>query len=498
MKIRVFLATATAASVLMGAVGFAADKNVTTIIQKGVSATGNLASVDQSGGDNNLTKFTQEGSYNTVSVEQNGSNNKAGAHLRYVADPDASGDTGRNYDFILQKGDNNTIDIVQNNKGNIVAVGSGHINQFGDFNLIDIEQAGGSSAGSTVRKIDQTASDSAASRTNELYITQSGADPNVYPDLPLGSSDYNYARALVDTVSQTHTGGVRNLVDIDQTGGTHNAGNVVSLVSQNGSDNEADIDQSGRLNLLSSLTQMNDGNRATSSQSGYNNHIALISQHSTEADGNSASVVQNGTDNGRNGLGKAASLVGASDSSVVQFGVGNIIDYTANGDDNEFGFHQDGTGNLAQSITINGSRNHLGVFQDGTNNVLQLASIDGDDNVIGIRQVGTDNTVGLTIAAGGDRNGGYHGAFDALTAGPGLTPGLLEQLGVNNEVSLNVSGDDNLFATLQDNESAGSTGNKISGNITGSGNQAAVKQVGDNNTTSFVQTGSNNFVEVIQ
>lgn len=491
MKIRILMATATAASVLMTAAALA-DGNTGVLAQ--FAGNSNIGLIDQTGSAN-VAKATQEGSTNQLTIEQNGSANWAGTHMKYIG-YDFSGDTGTDYNYILQKGSNNVVDIDQKFRGNIVAV-DGNLNQIGDRNQAFITQIGGPSSGGRVNSVTQTSSVGAASTTNTLTIKQEGATPGDYASgpfpLPVGSSDYNYAVALVATVQQTHTSGLVNDIYIEQSGGVYNAGNAVMLARQNGSDNNAKVIQDGRLNLLTTLNQIDDGNTAYLSQTGYNNLTTLIYQDSSGPDGNDATVILNGIDNGRDALVGAAGLAGAAAASVQQFGEGNAVYYSASGDDNAYGFYQNGDDNKAESISITGSRNHLGVYQTGSDNRLLLAAINGNDNVLGVQQDGTSNTASIKINAGGDRNGGYAGFSGSPASTAGLTAGLIKQDGSLNEVSFEVTGDDNLFASLQDGPTAaGGSSNDIKVIINGTSNQAAVKQMGNNNNASLTQVGTGN------
>ncbi len=501
MKFRIFMATATAASVLM-TVGAMADGEIAVLAQIGGAVGENTAVIDQSNGivtgwpGYTVAKATQEGNNNALSITQNGRGNWAGTHMKYSG-YDFSGDAATNYNYILQKGDSNTLEIDQTGNGNQVAFSNGAVNQAGDRNEAYITQIGGGSSGGLVNIVTQTALAGAASLTNKLTIMQSGAVLNAYsastPPVPLNSSDYNYALELVSKVVQTHTGGDLNDLYIDQSGGTHNAGNTVTLAEQTGSGNDADIIQSGRKNLLSHLEQIDDGNVAYVSQTGYNNVTARIYQDA-DATGNNASVILNGIDNGQDDLFGAAAVVGTMNTATVwQSGAGNAVQYEANGNDNSYGFYQNGIDNKADNILINGSRNHLGVYQSGTENELLLADINGNDNVLGVKQLGTTNKVSVTIGAGGNNNGGYT-AFSGLPASSaGLTAGFISQNGTSNEAVFEVTGSDNLFASLQEGLSSTSGDlNKINAVINGSSNQAAIVQLGNSNNASLTQTGGSN------
>jgi hypothetical protein len=143
----------------------------------------------------------------------------------------------------------------------------------------------------------------------------------------------------------------------------------------------------------------------------------------------------------------------------------------------------------------------LGVHQVGTNNSLDLASIAGDDNNIGLDQSGDSNNASVTIAGTGGSNGGAHDFTPGkVAASAGLTAGLIKQSGTLNSATFDVTGSDNVFASLQDNTAftTGTLKNTIKGTINGSSNEAAVVQVGNNNTTNFTQSGGSNYASIKQ
>ena len=97
----------------------------------------------------------------------------------------------------------------------------------------------------------------------------------------------------------------------------------------------------------------------------------------------------------------------------------------------------------------------------------------------------------LTVTITGDRNGGA-GLFSPRISNV-LTPGLLSQDGIGNALSVNVIGDDNVFAAAQ----TGSD-NRASIEIIGAANQALISQTGIGNVASITQTGIGNVVAIRQ
>jgi hypothetical protein len=314
----------------------------------------------------------------------------------------------------------------------------------------------------------------------------------------------------VGVVTQTFTGAgnvlnTQNDITIEQLDGGYNKGNAIYAATQNGQQNGITLHQSGTRNEVGAITQTATGNKAILDEHGDHNLVLTVTQNSTSGlSGNSATISLTGNENGRLGFtgGRAAALAGAPSSSVNQVGGGNIVSYTvySGGSYNQFGFYQNGNGNLAQSIQVTGNYNELGVSQSGDDNKLLLASIGGDDNNIGLTQNGTSNLASLTIDGTGNRNGGYHNfTVGGEAASAGLTAGLLIQTGLNNSVSLHVTGSDNIFATSQNTGTyTGSQVNTIVGIISGDNNEAAVIQAGHNDTANFVQTGSMNNAYISQ
>lgn len=494
MKLKITLATATAMGVLMGAAGAA---------------------------DNNSAYIDQSGSTNNALILQSGSGNHAGDN------------SAKNR--IQQTGDNNDLKITQS--GSSARVGTGGnfgsqnlgVDQLGDYNRLEILQTGSGSV-NTVQQNSQGATAVPSGVVNEAIVKQLNGN---------GST-------LVSRIDQTYTGNAttdaKNLVTIDQNatgtgprvGGGGSTGDQSGGVFQTGFANTIDIDQIGRYDRTNEVrqsgsensftvlqqysntggfngneftlgTQTGIANVASLTHAGARNFTALVQQDNSAGGsvGNDAVVSLTGDSNGFGGLSRAAAAAGASSSSVVQLGDENDVSYIVTGNDNQYGFYQDGTLNKATNIVVNGSGNELGVYQEGTNNSLSLATISDDDNIIGLVQKGTDNVASISVSGG--QNVGYDdfgsGPAGNLASTQGLTAGLLEQYGTFNQVSLTVSGgSNNVFASLQNNRDYGasSTQNVITATQTGSDNQAAVVQLGNNNVASLAQTGGANSVSVQQ
>lgn len=472
MKLKTMLLTTAAATALtLGSPVYAAD-NWALVNQQGNSNVGNV--LQASPGTGNQTRLLQgnaaaNGNNNNALIKQLGSYNLAG-FSQY-------GDLGWT---LRQFGHNNTLEIYQEGNNNEVGMDNGNryrsvdpsktadylssgVQQSGSQNVVTISQINPADTYSqnVVGAVMQVAATNATALTNRLQIKQGG--------LVTGTDG---PRHFVGYVSQNHTGGARNKILIDQTGGGYSTGHLLRNVTQNGADNVIDIDQAGLGNFLDYVTQLGSGNEALLDVNGnYNGTAAMVG---------------------------AAGAAGAQNSSSVQIGSDNKVGLTiANANGNDFGFYQNGTGNQAVQVLITGNDNQLGVSQVGNGNKLLLAAISGDQNNVGLRQTGDNNTASVTIAGSGDRNGGALGFGSPAVPGT-LTAGLLVQTGVLNTATLNVTGSDNVFGTLQDNSATNGAGNSIIGNVTGDLNMAAVSQVGNGNDAIFTQTGGSNDVIIQQ
>ncbi|OWU84478.1 hypothetical protein ATO6_12355 [Oceanicola sp. 22II-s10i] len=419
--------------------------------------------------------------------------------------------------FLSQSGDDNTASIVQSGNGNAAGTAARNVRQNGDNNELDILQSGnGNKAGATGDGFNQSFN------RNKLLVTQSGNDNEtkqilqrasfhsvVSNDLTImQSSDDNF----IGVVNQDIEGNITdpadgNIASITQQVGD---GNDVQRLEQLGRNNDATILQSGTGNTILAVqqgdvyggsTENNDDGLVSISQVGANNFIDTVEQFGS---GHSAILSITGDSNGTSGFssGKAAEAAGAFNASSQQFGVGNSVQMTIlNASSNQFGFYQDGTGNMAVNILITGDANELGVHQTGTDNSLDLGTIAGMENIVGLIQNGSGNVASLDVI--GDQNGGYNAFTGADAIAVGLTmPGLMEQIGTNNQIAMSVSGTGNVFAFYQEGASLATGGNTIVGSqdnsAGGAYNQAAVMQVGDGNAANFTQIGGGNVAGISQ
>ncbi|KPP87973.1 MAG: Curlin associated repeat [Rhodobacteraceae bacterium HLUCCO07] len=496
---------------------FLASSSALVLSAAGALADGNTATVDQTGNDNSLL-VDQDGGSNNIA----GSGSNAPRELR-------------------QTGNDNEMSVTQTGNQNEIAGyspggPSGYpdgAHQTGSFNKLTVTQDAAvsdhSSNGNQISSVRQTSDEAATSTTNVATITQTDG---VYTPGPntFGPRTKN----ILNLLNQNHTGGAQNTATITQTEAHASgfAGNLINEARQEGSDNTMTINQDGEgritgsaelsdtsggsgrrtgpANVVDIVSQTGDGHSATVEQDGFQNYVGTVQQ--LGGDDNTATISLTGDLNGAtqstaaNGrptagsFGTAASASGATASDVTQNGSSNIVSYTVNGgDNNQFGFHQDGDDNSADNILITGSSNELGVYQDGEGNMLTLAAIGGSGNEIGLIQSGDYNEAGLMID--GDNNGGaatLAGVADTLATSLGLTSGLMEQYGNDNSIDLDIYGDSNAFALRQGEELAPGDNNEISGTVTGSSNSVAVAQAGSSNTASFNQNGAGNSTSISQ
>lgn len=453
-------------------------------------------------GDNNSSHIVQDGSANSASIGQSGSNNTAG---------DIS--TQR---ITRQIGDNNALTINQSGNGGKIGTSGNYlqlnfgVDQLGDFNKLTITQTGAGSV-NTIQQVSTGAGAAPSATVNEATITQNNGN---------GST-------LVSRVDQTYTGNgttdAKNLVTIDQNvtgtgprvGGGGSTGDQSGGVFQTGFANTIDIDQTGRYDRTNEVRQNgsqnsftveqiysnagggfsgNDfnlgqqtgvGNTAVVEHLGANNLTATVSQDNSGGGtvGNDATVIIQGDSNGRAGLSGFAAATGATSSSVLQTGDGNVTDYLAVGDDNEYGVTQIGIGNEAENLSVTGDLNNLGIFQSGNLNRVDLGAIMGNRNDVGLRQLGNDNlaSVDITDADDSDDN-------DVSITQDSFFGGIFDE---ENTATVGIAGDRNAVTINQ------VLGNAATVTIDGDDNDVTATQT-DEAVATVTFAGNNNYVGIIQ
>lgn len=466
-------------------------------------------------GDDNFSAIDQQGDNNTASVTQSGSRN----------------DAGRALDDMLQSGTGNSLTIEQTGDDN--QVGASAAAAFGGWTNRGVEQHGTNNSATVMQSgpfavINELYQDTngASGGTNTLSITQSASSPN--NDGSIGFAN------VISRVEQINTGSAQNRVTISQDRSTDGElgnnygrnvigdrrgadgayatreGNIENGVRQDGSGNTADLTQVGDRNAITQVHQTGDGNNATVSQDntgsgarGDFNLVHNIRQDSAgHATGNTANIVQDGLRNGQPAfaLGSYAGMAGATERVVKQIGGGNDVDYLVTGNDNGFGFDQNGTNNSVGTITVTGNGNDLGVRQDGTTNILALGDIAGDDNDVGVLQIGTNRAeiklwdpLGINTSDDNDvwvdQNGTNTAATIAINGDLNLA--LLEQDG-SNSADIAIKGDSNMIETRQGLYAGSGGTNSADIDVTGNSNMADLRQWGDNTATLNITGDFNN------
>lgn len=547
MKIRVLMATATAASVLMTFGALAANNAYLT-----QTGDGNSALVDQAAGEGNnvgsAAKFaTQQGNNNALTVTQ--------TNLSSLGVPDSY-----------------TLGVKQLNHRNVLTVtqNRGTVSQ--------VQQTGGSNSALVT------------GTSNELTITQS-----VLPAWPYPTTIGNTIGAVTQTYTGTTGGADKNSATINQT--RQNVGwqhaNQLTTAEQDGKANTLLIEQTGGFHYINIVLQRGSTNTATLKQLGLQNDNRKVSQI---GDNNSINVTADGTQNGALTSSVVTPYIGATlgtgghpyqdVGAIRQEGNDNKFSLSILGSNNGYAAYQNGDNNTAENILITGSRNQLGIGQyDGNSNTILLGSITGNDNLVALRQgsrpsgsgdlntitgsvlddfntaivdqvgdsnstafsqvndsnylwiyaLGNSNTLNATQDGSGDNTANVDvdgdsnfldvtqtatasgntltakifgngnnasGAFSgsaASVAPVSLTRGEIVQNGAGNSVNLEVGtlsadASSNLFAFSQ----TGGSSNSITAKIFGNSNQVVVVQVGSSNVSQSVQTGGNNNIGVSQ
>ncbi len=372
---------------------------------------------------------------NWTSVKQSGNGNSADV----TQDSSGSG----NWVRLLQgqatpnEGDNNTAVIDQLGIGNKVghkSYGDGQwtLRQYGDNNLVDIEQTG---------------------RNNEIGLDNG----NRY-----GGRSSNVGYGGTVGVQQT---GSHNILTVEQSNAADGySENQIGAVRQTG-----DAGATATTNELIIIQEES----AVTSVSGPRHFVGLVRQ--TNAGPGASAADKNLIDIHQTGGGhpNPNGLDGHHIYKVTQTGTANSAD-----------LDQHGHANRIRTVTQTGTENDATVSQDGFGNV--VVSVTQDNSGGGA----LGNQVTLTFA--GDDNG--TGGFTSGAAGDLSLPlATVSQLGDDNLVNYNVTGNANLFAFSQTGD-----GNEVQGTVNGDGNQVAVLQTGAGNFTSFQQIGGGNNIGVSQ
>lgn len=508
------------------------SRSLKLLVGSAVLAAGTTGSLAQN--ISNETWLGQVGGTNTITIDQSGRNNQAGANNTALR--------------LNQDGNDNALTITQFGHRNQVGAAPFSapptgINQFGGSNRITINQRTAQDAvvdgGNVIGAIFQRSAYVLLEATNILTILQSEEAGNG------GAANHG-----VGTVRQIHAGatGNPNEATITQTGGGSGEGNYLGDLYQFGAGNVFSLAQRNQGNELIDVRQIGSANTATVEQGlfagiiggnlveylhqfglknvsnvvmlGSNNAVQRILQINAHlglsALGNVVKITLGSEDSGSTGNGNvddfasgAARDVSAAQANVVQIGDYNRASITIAGTDNKFGARQIGDDNDA-IISIGAldgqaaQRNESAIFQDGIGNDFSHTVL-GNDNVGAVRQFGDRNRLSIEqrghanlaeaviVGNGNNREGAFAGVAASALSGLDLRPGDLFQKGLNNTIRVNVAGNGNRFAFHQDG-----VWNVASSTVVGWDNQLVVVQIGNDNTAITQQYGNRNVAVIRQ
>jgi hypothetical protein len=460
---------------LLAATGIAwADSNTSVVLQ--TNGNNNSASVDQNGSLNKAKLTQKNGNGNEADITQSGKSNQAGVSLQHNTsgiDTQDTAEANHGYGYMTQDGSDNKLTIKQTLGHNTVGYNSSsaHLSQTGNHNEADITQHGGASGGGLVDTVDQTALSTATGLTNKLTILQQGGMPD-YADGP------HYSNENIGTVKQNNTGGRFNELTLTQKGGSYvnPPNNEISKAEQNGIGNTGKITQTGRINIVSSLSQIGNDNDASISLKGANNGSMVPNVYAKLHAVNPFLI------------GSAASAAGVGQATATQKGDRNGLTYSATGDNNLYGFAQSGVGGTGDDNDISGttvgSDNQAAVGQWGSNNNTTFSQ--------------SDDTNDLGVAIYGDDNG--RGGFSGAAADLHLVNGDVTQSGGGNYASISI-GSNAIGGSSSNNDYAAKQtggGNTLVlsmavglGPNGAGGNSVAVSQAGGDTATINVTGGKN-------
>lgn len=322
---------------------------------------------------NNEATATQEVDDSEITIDQAGSSNSADA-LQTLGN-------GNMLINIDQQGSENDADVTQ---------------QFGQWHEAQIDQAGtGNEVNltqdntSTLADVSQEGTGNSADIYQRNYRFEFGTYSSRVDVDQIGDNN----EALVSS------DGFGNNVSIEQGSDTRASDGQYASVTQNGSDNEATINQFGRGGADHTQIQDGEGNKAIAdnqwgSSDGYQEQVgtdnySLIRQNGSH----DASVVQHGDDN----YSWIRQSAFSSDATFTQTGDNNQINADQRGVGSEMTIEQTGNGNTAGTAGFT----NKGIFQIGDGNSLDLTQT-GDNNSAFVDQRGDNHSA--TISSVGDGN----------------------------------------------------------------------------------------------
>lgn len=420
MKIRIFLATATAAGALLAAGVMANDSNTLYFEQIGDD---NLMSVHQSsgGGSNDIgtssDPVTQQGNLNAFRFSNSGSGSGKNNDIvkadqfgdrNYVEMSTWNGANNNLLQLFLQEGDDNQARIRINGPDNGLI---GSILQEGDDNHLWIEQGGSSSTGNQILAVSMIGNANGLApdgngpfRRAGTHLHQSGTG-NLIQQAYLEGSNNIGPKGSSNTyrnVQRIRQAGVNNgnLQSVAITRGSQNGDLYNRLwVFQTGNENNFSIEQGVNASSFGNhaeLTQTGNNNLGTANQIGNENTFEVTQagdantvNSSQTGDGNSIVATISGSNNGSGTLGgdagSLASPKALASGDIIQAGNGNLASLTITGDSNEFALWQSGNLNQVTGAVSGGNGNNATVLQAGNSNVTAFSQT-GGGNIAAISQ----------------------------------------------------------------------------------------------------------------
>lgn len=484
------------------ALTFAMAQNTATTTQTGEDNTAtttqsgdlNTATVDQTG-NTNFVNILSQGNSNTAVASQNGNEN---------------GDASKpNLGYIKQIGSSNQAYLTEGLVGQSTSnLADGFIDQSGDGNYAELNISGDyhnfTEHGITQINTGEGPGNSAviteAYYGNDMDVYQSGSGNRV-----TGEVNGSYSQFFVDQVGTGNTGSV--YIEGNNNGEPSwwtksSSLRALNVLSQEGTDNDAEINQQGDFNTFV-VTQEGVDNYAYSNQIGNGNATTIVQQGSA-VDYNHAEVEQYGDDNtagvaqsadnntayiyqgwGLAPLWDSKDVVGSSNTASIAQSGGefNFAGIWSLGDENDVTVSQNGNDNVARLsngynyATVNG----VPELFPASGNAITLTQ-GGDDNWVRNFQLGDDNTLTISQLNGGNTVGGRTPRGETLEDGRNARAEYFQQLGDGNTLVGTQNGD----ATLDAASIQAGDENEIL--LTqGSGDWALIIQQGDMNDATVTQ-----------
>ncbi|WP_340106025.1 hypothetical protein [Rhodohalobacter sp. 8-1] len=284
------------------------------------------------------------------------------------------------------------IDIDQQGSGNDADV----TQQYGQWHEAQIDQVGSGNEVNLTQDNTSTLADvsqEGAGNSADIYQRNYRFEFGTY------SSRVDVGQIGDNNEVMVDSDGFGNNVSIEQGSETMASDGQYASVTQNGSDNQATIEQYGRGGADHTQIQDGEGNRAIAdspwgSSDGYQEQTGTGNYSLIKQNGyHSATSKQNGSDN----YSWIRQSAGSSDASFTQTGDNNQINADQRGVGSEMTIAQTGNGNTAGTAGFT----NMGIFQIGDGNSLELTQT-GDNNSAFVDQSGDNHTA--TISSIGNGN----------------------------------------------------------------------------------------------